>query len=489
MAAGFVPLLVLSLMNWLIPASVGYSKYAIMLKSAEELTELFAFACITEGQLSVLKMTLIAGAGLLVLSVLFLLAAMAGCKSKTRIPLAFTGFALGATSPLLFIIVMGFINRLASQRAIEPSFYAYLALLSGAVALIYCVRYPTLGSIRDKRNSFGTKLLTAFVPVRGDGIKEGVRKVVFTGALISFIYFGATLGTDMFNVWRSRVNQLRHQNMLEHRLDVDDEIRQHQVFVRSEVKPLEEYLPLFRENNDMVGYIKIGDSRVNYPVLQTNNNHYYLDFSFYGRRDRGGAIFADFRNIFDGLNLSDNTVLYGHNMSSGDFFAGVSQYYRTAYRSNGTLSFYKENPVIRFDTMFEHIEWKVFAAVLFNTQRQFGEVIEYWRKHDFDDAEDFHNYIFMIMDRSVLFTDVDLQYGDQLLTLSTCYWPMGESRDTRSVVFARRVRPGESSSVNVDAAARNTGVLRFEEEVRHFGRQTWNGRVWDYRRYLLSYNG
>jgi sortase B len=140
------------------------------------------------------------------------------------------------------------------------------------------------------------------------------------------------------------------------------------------------------------------------------------------------------------------------------------------------------------------MEWKVFACVLFNTQEKYGDVYRYWDKTEFANENEFNDFILNIMARNVLFTDVDLEYGDRLLTLSTCYFPYERSVDTRCVVFARQVRPGESSVVDTSKAFYNTYVFRFKEERRRIGHiwsdEKWNnGEIWDFKKYLKSYNG
>ncbi|MCL1788928.1 MAG: class B sortase [Oscillospiraceae bacterium] len=234
---------------------------------------------------------------------------------------------------------------------------------------------------------------------------------------------------------------------------------------------LDEYKVLKTENPDTVGYIRIGTTKINYPVVQTDNNEFYLDRDFNKNASKGGWIFADYRNKFDdelalSENISDNTILYGHNITTGSFFSALTGYYRDTM--NGTLDFYKENPVIEFDTLYEKAEWKVFACTLFNTQEEYGEVINYWDFRDFAEEDEFQDYIKTITDRSVLSTDVDIEYGDKLLTLSTCYWPY-TNIDTRLVVFARKVRDGERSEVNVGKAFYNEDFVRFEEEIKRIG--------------------
>ena len=165
-------------------------------------------------------------------------------------------------------------------------------------------------------------------------------------------------------------------------------------------------------------------------------------------------------------------------------FANLSKYYDDR-KSDDDLGFYKENPTVTFNTLYENAEWKVFACVLFNTQEEKGEVYPYDHT-DFADADEFNSFIIDIMDRSVLWTDVDLTYGDSILTLSTPYYPFGADTETRIAVFARKVRPGESSEVDVSKASRNPDPLRFEYQYQIEG-GSWDGSIWD-KSYLLSYN-
>ncbi|MCL1789290.1 MAG: class B sortase [Oscillospiraceae bacterium] len=242
---------------------------------------------------------------------------------------------------------------------------------------------------------------------------------------------------------------------------------------------LPDYLDLWEKNNDMVGFLEVGD-KISEPVLQADDNLYYTDHDFNKNPQFHGAITADYKNVFDGYAISDNTLLYGHNMKNGTFFKPLQTMYYSPVL-NGDLSFYKENPVVNFNTMYEKIEWKVFAVVLHNTQEEYGEVIKFWEQTEYEDEDDFHDSMLKIMDRSVLFTDVDLEYGDQILSLMTCWYPDG--LDCRIVVYARRVREGESSKVDVSKAKAN-------KVNNTYGRgNKWTGEIglWDASKYLTSY--
>ena len=172
-------------------------------------------------------------------------------------------------------------------------------------------------------------------------------------------------------------------------------------------------------------------------------------------------------------------------MMSGEFF-GYLGHYVPKDTSKEPCAFYKVHPTLMIATPDGGSQtYKIFAGMLANTQEQYGEVFNYTTKTKFRDKDDFNNYVLEIMDRSWFFTDVDLTYGDQLVTLSTCLWPLGKDVDTRWVLFARKVRPGESEYVDVSKAERNYYAKLFDYYYNVIGTQ-WYGSTWD-RSKLLSY--
>ena len=174
-------------------------------------------------------------------------------------------------------------------------------------------------------------------------------------------------------------------------------------------------------------------------------------------------------------------------MHTGEFFAYVNHY--VPYdASREPLAFYKVHPTVMMATPDGGCEtYKIFAGMVANTQPEYGEVFNYINKTKFTDVDDFNNFIIDVMDRSWFFTDVDLTYGDELLTLSTCWWPLGRNIETRWVVFARKVREGESEYVDTSKAIRNYQPKLFDYYYDIIG-GSWSGSVWDKSK-LLSYNG
>lgn len=243
---------------------------------------------------------------------------------------------------------------------------------------------------------------------------------------------------------------------------------------------------LLAQNPDTRAWIKITGTYLNDVVMQGETlNSKYLKLAFDGSESVSGTIFSHYKNKWDGTD--ENIILFGHNMLSGERFASV-RYYIPYDASREPIAFYKVHPTVMLATPDGGSEtYKIFAGIIANTDSQYGEVFKYASKTSFSGVDDFNQFIIDIMDRSWFFTDVDITYGDQLLTLSTCWWPLGEDVDTRWVLFARKVRPGESEYVDTSLAQRNYNARLFEYYYNQIGGK-WYGSTWDKSK-LLSYTG
>ena len=366
---------------------------------------------------------------------------------------------------------------------------------------------------KSKKPNLFVRILHAVFPAKGDGVAESVRKIIFDVAVVAFIITGGSVLYDILNEEYQRTKvDIYVQGLYEPPADTENDDKAIIEKIKGELKLTDDdidkiveekpgiqasFIGLYSQNPDIVGWVQVGDENdkwvnINYPVVQAADNDFYLTHNFLKQDTARGAIFADYHNKFDAGQLSANTILYGHNMWNGDtMFAKLSRYYDGGVPKGETtdpLLFYRDHPTVTFNTLYDNAQWKVFAAVLFNTQEELGEVYPYLNKRDFSNADKFNDFILDIMDRSSIWTDVDLKYGDSILTLSTCYYPFGkENADTRVAVFARKVREGESPEVDVSKAMVNPAPLKFTYQQQREG-GSWNGRIWDPSK-LLSYNG
>lgn len=181
---------------------------------------------------------------------------------------------------------------------------------------------------------------------------------------------------------------------------------------------LPEYQPLYEMNDDMVGWIKIEGTNVNYPVMQSiGSPDYYLNKNFDKQTSKAGAIYV--REACDVFKPSDNVVIYGHYISSGQQMFTHLHKYRNK-------SFWQSNQYVTFDTLYEHHTYQIFAV--FKTSANPGQGYSYHRFNDALDKEDFDEFVSKVKSLSFYDTGITPQYGDKLITLSTCEYTLDNGR-------------------------------------------------------------
>ena len=260
---------------------------------------------------------------------------------------------------------------------------------------------------------------------------------------------------------------------------------------KSEPAVLAEYKDLYEQNNDMVGWLKIDGTMVDYPVMQCKGfdptvkpidygvvyekNMYYLKHDFNKEYSYSGSVTAEYCAHIGSDYCSPNIILYGHNMSNGTFFRDVNKYDVHYYGRD----MYDAHPVIQFDTIYEKRYYKIFAMMQVNVDPKDGDVFYYTATYDFANKQEFIDYYAKVLDRSFIYTpQVDLKYGDEILALSTCDFPFGKSKSIRFIVFARRVREGEDPTVDVSQTIINYDPLYYDYWYDVYG-GSWGGRNWD----------
>jgi sortase B len=180
------------------------------------------------------------------------------------------------------------------------------------------------------------------------------------------------------------------------------------------------YSALLQVNSDLVGWITIPGTKLDYPVVRVENNDFYLDHNFEKQPSDHGAVFMDFRNKGD--LQTKNNIIYGHNMKDGSMFQELMNYKDEKY--------FKENPIIQFDTLKEPVKWQIFSVYVTNTK------FNYIRT-DFKDDADYENFLSQIKSHSMYNTGVNVSKDDSILTLSTCSY---EIADGRLAIEAKRIK-------------------------------------------------
>lgn len=184
----------------------------------------------------------------------------------------------------------------------------------------------------------------------------------------------------------------------------------------------EKLAALLSVNEDVIGELKINNINIDYPVLQTVDNDYYLDHDINKKKSVSGWLFMDYRA--DAMNLSKNNIIYGHNVYYGGIMFGTL--YKAANKSWYTNP---ENQLITYNTLYENMQFRIFSIY------RVPKTTDYLRVN-FRDDNDFLDFIKMIKARSYYDFGVKIDASDKILTLSTC----SDNGSKRLVVHAVLVK-------------------------------------------------
>lgn len=297
---------------------------------------------------------------------------------------------------------------------------------------------------KSKKLPWYTRLRRYLFPMKGDRPQEVVRKLIFLFSMICILVAGGFIAQYYMDTLI--------QNSSKPNAPTIGEVTSRDPSVPAEI--VDRFADLWMQNNDIKGWLTIPNTKTNNPVVQSSidDPEYYLKRLFDGTSNRYGTIFLDAHATMNQNTMSQNLVLYGHNMKDGEMLGEAQKKYRQ-------LSFYKENPVIQFDSAYheESIYWKVFAVFITNADpaQDNGYVFPY-TQYSFSSQDEFMDWIDQVKARSLYHTSVDIQPNDQILTLSTCTY---EINNGRLVIMARRMRDGESTEVDVSSAATNSSIV------------------------------
>lgn len=197
----------------------------------------------------------------------------------------------------------------------------------------------------------------------------------------------------------------------------------------------EKYASVYEQNHDFVGWISIEGTNVDYPVMQTPSNpNFYLKHAFDRSYSNYGVPYVQ-ENC--DLEQSDNVVIYGHHMNNGSMFADLCKY--------ESENFYQEHKTIHFDTLTGFGEYEVVAV--FKTTAYSQDGFRYYHFVDVADEADFSEFMAACQSLALYDTGVTAEYGDKLLTLSTCEY----SRTNGRMVIVAKLSAPSAEEVDADA--------------------------------------
>ncbi len=218
------------------------------------------------------------------------------------------------------------------------------------------------------------------------------------------------------NIYETESTKEVIQNISE---DEEEAIEENIEEQKNETERMLQVKELQQQNADIIGWIEIENTNINYPVLQGTDNSYYMTHNYKKEKSKNGSIFlnADYNwNI-----PSNNLLIYGHNLGNGMMFQELLKYEKE--------SFYQEHPVIRFTTVEEDAEYEIISAfksrVYYKSEKN---VFRYYFFLNSESEEEYNQFVKNAKNASLYSIDATANYGDQLITLSTCSYYVEDGR-------------------------------------------------------------
>lgn len=221
--------------------------------------------------------------------------------------------------------------------------------------------------------------------------------------------FGMTGLTSIAFLLMYAAQSIQQAHLYSNLAAVRTQNKEPEISLQSSVQPSSRNLYL--ENSDMVGWIQIEGTSIDYPVMQTPADpNYYLKHDFEKRYTDYGCPFM--QADCDALRPSDNLIIYGHNMKDGSMFADLAK-----YRSK---DFWQAHKTVWFDTELGSYAYEIFTVIHTTVQADTADAFAFYLFVDAAAPEDFADYVSACQARALYDTGIFADYGDKLLTLSTC---------------------------------------------------------------------
>lgn len=250
--------------------------------------------------------------------------------------------------------------------------------------------------------------------------------------IILMAVFVALLGTSAYFIFDHYKQAAEQAKMYDSLVEIveESETEPADPIVYSEDKTiLPELTELYQQNSDLVGWICVADTNINYPVMQTvSEPNYYLRRGFDKKYTVYGCPYV--QENCDVQSPSDNVIIYGHHMNDGAMFAHLDKFKNE--------DFWQEYKTITFNALTEKCEYEIFAVLKTVVYTDSPDTFKYYRFTNAETPEEFAAYVDKCRELSLYDTGVTAEYGDKLLTLSTCEYSRNNGR---LVVVAKKIVP------------------------------------------------
>ena len=242
-----------------------------------------------------------------------------------------------------------------------------------------------------------------------------MRKIVYT--IITILLIGLVL-ISSYLIFKEKKQNEKQENTFEDLIEIVEENIENQEERKIDINKL------YEENKDIVGWLKIDNTTINYPIMQNiNDPNYYLHRDFYKNYSSYGTPY-----MAKQCNLnSDNIVIYGHHMKNNKMFGELEKY--------KSKDFYNNHEIITFTTLEKEYSYEIFAV--FKTTVYTKNTFRYYENINFENKKMYNDFINICKDKSLYQTGIKIKDKEKLITLSTCEY---SNKNSRLVIVARKIK-------------------------------------------------
>lgn len=217
-------------------------------------------------------------------------------------------------------------------------------------------------------------------------------------------------------------DEMKNDNSMEQEKNEEEIQKEKRV---DSIKRMTQVAKLKEDYKNIVGWIEIENTNISYPVVQGKDNDFYLTHDYKGDKAERGAIFLD--SDYNWNIKGNNLMIYGHYMINNEMFTDLTKYVKE--------DFYKEHSVIRFTTEKEDAEYEIIAVFRSKVYNKSEDVFKYYNFMNSESEKEYNNFVKNIKEESIYEIEETSEYGDQLITLTTCSY---YTEDGRFVVVGRK---------------------------------------------------
>lgn len=256
------------------------------------------------------------------------------------------------------------------------------------------------------------KLMTTKLRRRCNYIMRKIVYTIITILLISLVLISSYL------IFKEKKQNEKQENTFEDLIEIVEENIENQEERKIDINKL------YEENKDIVGWLKIDNTTINYPIMQNiNDPNYYLHRDFYKNYSSYGTPY-----MAKQCNLnSDNIVIYGHHMKNNKMFGELEKY--------KSKDFYNNHKIITFTTLEKEYSYEIFAV--FKTTVYTKNTFRYYENINFENKKMYNDFINICKDKSLYQTGIKIKDKEKLITLSTCEY---SNKNSRLVIVARKIK-------------------------------------------------